>query len=49
MSALYFVDTLIWTTLVSAGGLLFLVLKDEGFFARKPPQRKRSARAAVAA
>jgi hypothetical protein len=36
MDAVSLVDTLIWTTLLSAGGLVFLVLKDEGYFARKP-------------
>ena len=42
MSAVSLVDTLIWTTLISACGLVLLVLKDEGFFVRKRTFRKSS-------
>ena len=49
MSAVSLVDTLIWTTLLSAGGLVFLVLKDEGYFARKPTTGKPAAPRAMAA
>jgi hypothetical protein len=44
MSALSFVDTLIWTTLASTGGLLFLVLKDEGFRIGKRKSASRTAK-----
>jgi hypothetical protein len=49
MTAVSLVDTLIWTTLASATGLAILILKDEGFFIRKPTARKPAARRAMAA
>ncbi len=49
MTAVSLVDTLIWTTLASSTGLLVLILKDEGFFFRKPDVRKPAARRAMAA
>lgn len=49
MTAVSLVDTLIWTTLASSAALVVLILKDEGFFARKPTARKPAARRAMAA